>query len=72
MWHKKAEADRRRRFLHEGAVVDGVPLRVVELIREPGEAYLMNSLLLHAPAPNALPTPRTMLIQVIGRTEAAG
>ncbi|MEQ4206985.1 hypothetical protein [Actinopolymorpha sp. B9G3] len=72
LWHKKTEADRRRTFLHDGAVVDGIPLRVVELTGEPGEAYLMNSLLLHAPAPNVLPTPRMMLIQMIGRTEASG
>ena len=67
LWTKGSGIDRSRRYLRDGAVIEGIPLRVVELTGVPGDAFLMNSLLLHAPAPNSQPTPRMMLIQMISR-----
>lgn len=43
---------RRRRFLDEGCVSRGVPLRIVELTGEPGDVVLMDPRSLHAPSAN--------------------
>jgi phytanoyl-CoA dioxygenase PhyH len=51
---------RRRMFMDEGAEIDGVELRVVELTGRAGDAVLMHPLLLHAIAPNAAAVPRFM------------
>lgn len=67
LWDKESRHDRIRRFMDEGAEIDGIPLRVVELTGEPGDAYLMDTRTLHASAPNVRPTPRMMLARVIGR-----
>jgi hypothetical protein len=61
LW-RRAKTDRRKRYLVEGAVLDGIPVRVVELTGEPGDAYLMRADAFHAPAPNALKSPRIMLV----------
>jgi Phytanoyl-CoA dioxygenase (PhyH) len=60
---RDASFDRRRRYLEEGAVLDGVPVRIVELTGEPGDAFLMRADLFHTPAPNALDQPRMMLLR---------
>jgi ectoine hydroxylase-related dioxygenase (phytanoyl-CoA dioxygenase family) len=49
----------------DGTVVDGVPLRVVELTGEPGDVVLMHSDCFHAAAPNRLAEPRMMLTDMI-------
>lgn len=54
--------DRRRRYLVDGAVIDGVPMRVVEVTGEPGDAYLMRSDTFHARSPNVRDEPRIMLV----------
>ncbi|MGW5361993.1 phytanoyl-CoA dioxygenase family protein [Actinopolymorpha pittospori] len=72
LWTRDSAGDRTRRFLHDGAVVDGVPLRVVELTGDPGDVVLMNSRLLHAPAPNVLAVPRMMLVHITGRELESG
>lgn len=54
---------RRKRYLEEGVVVDGVPLRVVEVTGQPGDTYLMRGDTFHTVAPNALDQPRMMLIK---------
>jgi hypothetical protein len=68
-WLAALEADdvpeRARRFMHEGRVVEGVPLRVVELCGEPGDVVLMRTDTLHAPAPHTLPAPRLVVAQFI-------
>ncbi len=56
-----ANADRERRFMVEGAVVDGIPLRVVELTGAPGDIIVMHPWMLHAAAPNCDSAPRMML-----------
>ncbi|GAA2759356.1 hypothetical protein F4554_003976 [Actinopolymorpha rutila] len=70
LWTQNASGDRRRRYLHDGAVVDGVPLHVAELTGEPGDVILMNSRSLHAPAPNVLDTPRMMLVHIVANEKA--
>lgn len=55
--------DRVRRFMHEGSEVGGVPVRVREMLGEPGDVIVMHPLTMHAPMPNALATPRMMLTQ---------
>lgn len=51
---------RYRRFVETATDVDGVPLQVVELTGEAGDAVLCHPWLLHAIAPNAAATPRFM------------
>ncbi|MBU1378353.1 MAG: hypothetical protein KKE02_19370 [Alphaproteobacteria bacterium] len=57
--------DRVRRFMEDGAEVDGVHVRVCEMLGEPGDVIVMHPLMLHAPTPNVLPTPRMMLTQFV-------
>ncbi len=54
--------DRRKRYLDESTIVDGVPMRVVEAVGQPGDAYLMRSDTFHARSPNTLNQPRIMLV----------
>lgn len=57
--------DQLRRYLQDGAVVEGQYLRVVELCGRPGDVVLMNRRILHVTAPNARTTPRMMLADFI-------
>jgi hypothetical protein len=57
--------DRIQRFMQEGAEIDGVRVRVCEMLGEPGDVILMHPMMLHAPMPNVLPTPRLMLTQFV-------
>lgn len=61
--------DRRERYVDRGAVLDGIPMRVVELTGEPGDAYLMRADTFHTPAPNALDSPRMMLVDTCHLTD---
>jgi len=60
---RRDEKDRVRRFMVEGSEVDGVRVRVCEMLGEPGDVIVMHPLMLHAPTPNVLGTPRMMLTQ---------
>jgi hypothetical protein len=55
--------DRVRRFMDEGAELDRVPVRVCEMLGEPGDVIVMHPLMMHSPMPNVLATPRMMLTQ---------
>jgi hypothetical protein len=55
--------DRIQRFMHDGAVLDGVVLRVVELTGGPGDAVVLHPWLFHAPASNCSGEPRFMIGQ---------
>jgi len=57
--------DRIQRYMNDGTVIDGVPLRVVELTGEPGDVILMHSDCFHAVAPNRLTEPRMMLTDMV-------
>jgi len=54
---------RSERLLRGGAVVAGVPVRVVELSGEAGEIVIGHNWLLHAGAPNCGSAPRIMRVQ---------
>jgi hypothetical protein len=60
-----AEPERTARLLGSTHVVDQVPLEIVELTGDPGDAFLMHPRSLHAVAPNSLDTPRLMLLQFL-------
>jgi ectoine hydroxylase-related dioxygenase (phytanoyl-CoA dioxygenase family) len=61
----RAGEDRVARFMDEGGEIDGAPVRVCEMLGEPGDVFLMHPLTLHAPAPNVRDTPRMMLTQFV-------
>ena len=47
--------------METGATVEGVSLRVAELIGEAGDAIFMHPQLLHAPSPSVAQTPRMLV-----------
>lgn len=55
------QGDRTRRFMGEGAVIDGVEARVVELTGEPGDAVLWHPALLHSRSHNKSGVPKFVL-----------
>lgn len=57
--------DRVRRFMGDGAVVDGVAVRVREMLGEPGDLIVMDPMMLHTPTPNVRTTPRMMLTALV-------
>jgi len=62
--------DRRQRFMDEGAVLDGVPVRVVEVTGEPGDVVVMRSDMFHTVAPNCLDESRMMLVKGWGLADS--
>jgi len=58
---RRKDEDRVARFMGEDGVMDGVPVRVGEMLGEPGDVILMDPLMLHATTPNVRDTPRMML-----------
>lgn len=59
--------DRRRRFIREGHVSRGIPLRVVELTGKPGDIVLMDPRCLHTVAANVSHRARLTMRMVCGR-----
>ena len=64
---REQTADRMRRFMDDGAIVNGVPLKVVEVTGDPGDVIFMHAWMLHAGAPNYSSSPRLRLHQAILR-----
>jgi ectoine hydroxylase-related dioxygenase (phytanoyl-CoA dioxygenase family) len=62
---RQERGERVQRFMAEGSELDGVPVRVCEMLGEPGDVILMHPLVMHAPTPNVLATPRMMLTQFV-------
>ena len=62
---RRDDAERVQRFMEAGSELDGVQLRVGEMLGEPGDVILMHPLMLHAPTPNVLAAPRMMLTQFV-------
>jgi hypothetical protein len=56
-------ADRTAAFMDGETVVEGVPLRVVELTGEPGDMVFCHPVMVHCVAPNRRPRPRFMRIK---------
>ena len=56
-------ADRIAAFMDQETVVDGVPLRVVELTGEPGDMVVCHPCMVHCGAPNRGEQPRFMRIK---------
>jgi hypothetical protein len=67
LWASAPQPGRVARYLKEGATIADAHLRVRELTGTPGDVVLMHPRTLHAPAPNSLATPRTMLVEIINR-----
>jgi len=65
LWKPGDDGDRMRCYMNDGTVIDGVPLRVVELTGKPGDVILMHSDCFHAAAPNRLTEPRMMLSEMV-------
>ena len=61
--HDPSPPDRVAAFMTTATEVDGVPLRVVELTGEPGDAVLCHPLMMHAVSRNCRTTPRFMRIK---------
>jgi ectoine hydroxylase-related dioxygenase (phytanoyl-CoA dioxygenase family) len=56
-------ANRVAAFMDRETVVDGVPLRVVELTGEPGDMVFCHPVIVHCAAPNRGARPRFMRIK---------
>jgi len=55
--------DRVARFMDEAGLADGVPVRVCEMLGDPGDVILMDPMMLHGLTPNVRETPRLMLTE---------
>lgn len=51
--------------MREGSVVDGVPLRSVELTGEAGDVFLMHCDCFHTAAPDCSDRPRMMATEMV-------
>ena len=60
--------DRVRRFMKEGAVIDDIVVRVIEMTGEPGDVLLTHPLILHAGSTNCTKDPRLVLSSTIYRS----
>lgn len=59
--------NRIQRFMEETTVVDGVPVKVIEVTGEPGDAYLCHPAIFHAASPNHAEVPRFMRVKGLGK-----
>ena len=69
LWSKEFSATRRQRFMEEGAVVLGVPVKVVEITGQAGDIVVMHSSVLHTPSLNCCRTPRVVVRQGVYRAK---
>jgi hypothetical protein len=58
--HDDGDPGRNPRFMVEGITINGVTLRVLELVGEPGDLFITHPWVMHATAPNATSVPRMM------------
>jgi ectoine hydroxylase-related dioxygenase (phytanoyl-CoA dioxygenase family) len=56
-------ADQIAAFMDAGTLVEGIPLRVVELTGEPGDMVFCHPVMVHCAAPNRDARPRFMRIK---------
>ena len=64
---KPGGGERARRFMIDGGVARGLPVRVEEMTGDPGDVIVMHPFVLHTISPNARDRPRMMLVQSLGR-----
>jgi hypothetical protein len=69
LWSEEVSETRKQRFMEEGAVVRGVPVKVVEITGQAGDIVVMHSGVLHTPSLNCLGKPRMVLRQGVNRTK---
>ncbi len=62
--------DDRSRFLEEIGNIDGVPVKVVELVGDPGDVYFVDLRVLHSIGANVSNQPRMMIAQRMPTREA--
>jgi hypothetical protein len=65
------DPERNHRLMVEGAVIDGVPIRVVECTGEAGDVYVTHAWVMHSIAANAGERPRLMRSAAVFRGPAA-
>jgi hypothetical protein len=65
--HRDDDAARAERFMNARHDSDGIELGIVEMIGQPGDAYVIDSHTYHCVAPNASSRPRMMLACVFRR-----
>ena len=70
LWSSGTPEERMRRFMEEGTVIKGIPLKVVELTANPGDVVIMHPGLLHAGSPTCGATPRLVVRQDLYRATA--
>jgi hypothetical protein len=58
--HDDGDPERNTRFMQAGANIEGVQVRVVELVGDPGDVFITHPWVMHAIAPNATSIPRMM------------
>src|SRR5262249_18690927 len=64
-------SDRRKTFMEDGAEIDGVHVRVVELTGEPGDLVFSPPTIVHCASPNCAAWPRLMRIGSVGTERLA-
>jgi hypothetical protein len=71
LWSGDPSGTRKQRFMEEGAVVRGVPVKVVEITGQAGDIVVMDSGVLHAASLNSCEKPRMVLRQGVYRAKGA-
>jgi Phytanoyl-CoA dioxygenase (PhyH) len=69
LWSEEFSAMRRKRFMEEGVVVRGVPVKVVEITGQAGDIVVMHSSVLHTPSLNCCGKPRIVVRQGVYRAK---
>ena len=69
LWSEEGSETRRQRFMEEGAVVRGVPVKVVEITGQAGDIVVMHSSVLHTPSLNCRRNPRIVVRQGVYRAK---
>ena len=64
-------ADRRKAFMEDGAEIEGISVRVVELTGEPGDMVLCHPTIVHTASPNCGTWPRLMRSGTVGTERRA-